>query len=168
LNLKFNRRWSWNIGDIKTIRAELDDCISPVFHICSGASIIGDYRIDRYPVNKNNELMHRPVDYRDRKHPNILGDMLNIPFKSGVADTVVCDPPYDYNFFKSSCFDGLVNELVRILKPRGKLLFYSPWVVYHPNLSILKLLPSITGKNRSYYKVLCVSQKKNAQLGDYC
>ena len=167
MNLKFNQRWAWVVGDIEMIKQALVDAPHPIIHICSGSSNIGDIKLDLCPVNVSGNLSRSPSEKKNRGHPDILGDMLNIPFKSGMAGTVICDPPYDKSFFDNSGFDGLVCELVRILKPSGKLIFYSPWVITHPTLKLKEMIPQKTGKERSYFKIMSVHEKFVGQLADY-
>ena len=161
-HLKFNQRWAWTNKDVALILEELGGLEHPIVHVCSGASSIGDIRVDRVKVDSNLHLSHGRVG-----HANVLGDMEQLPIKDGTASTVICDPPYDTKFFDGHGFNGLVCELVRICKPGGRILFFSPWVITHPALSLVSVVPQAVGEKRSYLKLLSVSQKCNGQIGDY-
>lgn len=85
-------------------------------HVCCGSSPLGDLRIDKYLDN---------VD--------IKADMLQLPIKTGVADTVICDPPWKT--------DGKVRatlsyELRRVLRLGGKLIFNALWFPLVPGLTL--------------------------------
>jgi hypothetical protein len=167
MNLKFNQKWTWTVGDIKLILSKCEAAEKPVLHVCSGASNIGELRLDCVKVDSNGMHEGKSFRYQHRGNANILGDMCQLPFKSGMAGTVICDPPYDKSFFDSQGFDNLVCELVRVLKPSGKLIFYSPWVITHPTLQLRELIPNGTGNTRSYYKIMSIHEKFVGQLTDY-
>ena len=153
----FNPRWFWTEKNIKEILKLLPEMTPPLFHICSGVSDIGDVRLDRTYIKDCEEHRTR----RGRTH--ILGDMNKLPFKSGVAGSVICDPPYDYNFTKPE----LISELVRICKPRGKIVFIAPWIPNHKNITVLNTDLWNVGSNGAYHKIRTMFYKSNAQLEDY-
>jgi len=166
MNLKFNPRWAWNNNDISLILSESATLVYPIVHICSGSSNIGNIRIDivNTKLFSNNGWGHRE---KYRGIPNILGDMNRIPLKDSSAGGVICDPPYDTKFFDGDGFNEMVRELIRICKPNGKILFYSPWVITHPAIELLNIIPKKTGAKRSYMKLLSIHRKWNGQIGDY-
>lgn len=154
----FNPIWFWNAENIKDVMDMLELSKKPIFHICSGCSSIGEYRLDRSYINSPN------IINQDTRLPcNIVGDFHNLPFKDSVANTVICDPPYKYDFTNPV----MINEISRILKPKGKLIFIAPWipkakVISHISNSLWKV-----GKNNPYYKIASIFYKSNGQIGDY-
>ena len=94
---------------------------------------------------------------------NIIGDFHKLPFKSGVAGSVICDPPYKYDFTKPQ----LISELVRICKPKGKILFIAPWVPNHKNIKVIDTDLWNVGKDGAYHKIRTLFFKSNAQLDDF-
>lgn len=85
-----------------------------ILHICSGSWHFG-ITVD----------MVQPAD--------IKADAWLLPFRDSVADTVICDPPYTDAFGKKygARIQGvlpLLDELVRVLKPNGKLIFLH-WLI---------------------------------------
>lgn len=156
----FNPRWFWTQYNIKSVLQVLPSLNKPVFHVCSGISNIGDVRIDRSYINLPLDMKYR-IEYQGSC--NIKGDMHNLPFKSGVAGSVICDPPYDYDFTDET----LINELVRICKPKGKILFISPWIPNNKNITVLNTELWKVGKNRPYFKIRTLFYKSNGQISDY-
>ena len=167
MSLKFQRTWTWTNKDIKLILGLLDGAPKPIIHICSGASSIGDIRIDLSKVDDENILNGTSFRYEHRGCANVLGDMLRLPIKSGSAGSVVCDPPYDCSIFLKNVYDGLISEIVRITKPGGKIIIYSPWVFTFPMMDLIKIIPNKVGKERCYMKLTTVNRKSNGQIGDY-
>jgi len=152
----FNPRWFWtqkNIDEVLKIIPTLD---KPIYHICSGHSSIGDIRLDRSHISVVRTQTHQG-------QCNIIGDMNNMPFKSGIAGSVICDPPYKYDFTKPE----LISELVRICKPKGKILFIAPRIPNHKNISVLNTELWNVGKNGAYHKIRTLFYKSNAQLSDF-
>ena len=155
----FNPRWFWTQTNIENVLKLLPGLQKPIFHICSGVSNIGDVRLDRsfivLPLNGK-----YPIQYQGSCH--LKGDMCNIPFKSGVAGSVICDPPYRYKFNDKT----LIQELVRICKPTGNILFIAPWI---PRTDVLRVKYYDLWKcgNNPYYKIASISQKVQSQIEDY-
>lgn len=85
-------------------------------HVCNGESKLGDLRIDAYS-----------------SHTDIIADGRFLPLKDDIADTVVCDPPWEMQYHERG---KLVKELRRILKPGGYLLFNAPWSPKQPGLKV--------------------------------
>lgn len=154
----FNVRWAWTKSNIKLILSELQICKSPVVHICSGCSNIGDVRLDRV------KAVNEGVFKRDhnRKNADVLGNMTQLPLKSNIAMTVLCDPPYDIKPLDHDVFKDLNRELIRILKPGGNLIYIAPWIPASPCLFIQKTIFIPIGNNYKnvFYKILSVSKKE--------
>lgn len=156
----FNPRWFWTSKNIQDVLKVLPQCEKPLFHICSGVSNIGDIRVDRSYIDLPLDFKYR-IEYQGSC--NVKGDMVHLPFKDGVAGSVLCDPPYKYDFTE----EGLISELIRICRPKGKIIFISPWI---PNSKLMKLINIElwkVGKDRPYHKVRSLFYKSNGQLGDY-
>jgi len=157
----FNPRWFWTVENIEAITKLLPQLESPIIHICSGISKIGDIRLDRSYLNIP---LDRPAySNRNRGNPNIKGDMENTPFKDSVAGSIICDPPYKYDFTKKE----LINELVRICKPRGKIVFIAPWIPNHKAIKVINTDLWKVGRNGAYHKIRTMFYKSNGQIGDY-
>jgi len=162
-----NGNWRWSLDLEIEILSELKGC-SGIVHVCSGASGIGDYRIDRFwdPSNSWKVETHGKQK-KNSGIPNIRADMCMLPVRSGTAGAVVCDPPYSYLRF-SKYFRSLVDEVARITAPGGKVLFVFPSIFYHPTLTLERFWCRPAGdKFVPTYKILSVSTKKNFQLTDY-
>lgn len=100
--------WVWPDKVSRWIR---ERCEGRVLHVCCGKSTIGDVRIDRDPRNE----------------PDIVADMDNLPVSPATFDTGVWDPPW-----KIDCFSRHEPyfELVRAVKPNGKLLVNATWIPF--------------------------------------
>lgn len=116
--LKFKPLWRWP-KDIELLITS--KCKGFVVHVCNGESNLGDVRIDKFSGNTD-----------------IIGDMLNLPIKTGVADTVVCDPPYEFSFTSRP---KLVYECRRILKIGGLFIYKGWWIPAAPGMTLLELIP---------------------------
>ena len=154
----FNPRWFWTKENYVQINKILSSLDKPRFHICSGVSEIGDIKLDRSCIDHH-------TDKRAwlQGHCDIKGDMIRLPFKSGIAGSVICDPPYKYDFTKPE----LISELVRICKPKGKILFIAPWVPNHKNIKVIDTDLWNVGKDGAYHKIRTLFYKSNAQLSDF-
>jgi len=74
--------WSWNK---KTDFWLLRHCIGTTLHVCCGMSKIGDLRVDIDPMVK----------------PDMICDVMELPFRAGSFETIICDPPFSlFNRFK--------------------------------------------------------------------
>jgi len=149
--------WLWTKANINSVLKALPELNHPIYHICSGCSDIGDVRLDMSFI-KNVEMFRE-----HRGTPTLRGDMTRLPFKSGVAGSVICDPPYYYDFTDSR----LIDELVRICKPKAKILFIAPWIPANKNISLINTEVWKVGKNRPYVKIRSLLYKSNGQLSDY-
>lgn len=160
----FDARWTWTELEQKNVLKALELCDKPILHVCSGSSSIGDVRIDRVNINSNVVFLHGPQ--QNRGGVTVVASMLDIPFKDSSFPTVLCDPPYDYKWFENGIYQGMVNEIVRVTKPKGNVIFYAPSVFMHPTLKLIDTVYSRMGQ-RCYFKILSKSIKINAQIGDY-
>lgn len=152
--------WKWTQDIEDEILRELPQDGGLVVHVCSGTSGIGDIRIDRYYEGSISPVRRNPGV------PNVKADMNYLPVKSGMADATICDPPYSR--LARARFNQHVEELVRITKPGGKVIFLSPWVIQHSILIPVRLfLRRKKAKNFPSYKILSISIKNNAQMGDF-
>jgi hypothetical protein len=158
----FDARWTWTELEQKNCLKALSKCDTPVLHVCSGSSSVGDILLDRVKI----DYEHLTGFQEHRGHANVLGSMLDIPFKNSSFPTVLCDPPYDYKWFENGIYQGMVDEIVRVTKIGGKILFYAPSVFTHPALELIETKYSQMGQ-RCYFKILSTSIKKNGQIGDY-
>ena len=111
-------------------------------HLCSGDSEIGDIRVDLYA----------------RSHSNWFEDVRDLSLPSEFADTVVCDPPYNYG--RAGVEAACVFHSIRILKPGGRLLWYHFNVPYEQALE-LEQLWVYPNKTQPFYRFL--SQHKKIQ-----
>lgn len=151
--------WKWT-NDIEVeILKELQGIKGVVAHICSGTSGIGDIRVDRWKSDKYSG------GRRNFGLPNIIADYRYLPIKSGSCAAVICDPPYSPER-RGKEFPEVIEELVRITAPRGKLIFVCPWILFHLTVTPLKFWLRQSSKFPSY-KILSVSIKMNRQLTDY-
>lgn len=114
-------------------------------HVCNGESLLGDLKIDRYTNNTD-----------------IRADARYLPLKDAIADTVVCDPPWEMQYHLRG---QLVKELRRILKPGGILLFNAPWSPKQPGLIVQEILvPEYQLMWFRNIALLWVCRKTRAQL----
>ena len=111
--LKYRKAWRFPEQVEKFIAAQ---CEGFTVHIMNGESELGDLRIDKYSENTD-----------------IRADAFCLPLKDGIADTVVCDPPWSMNNTDKS---GFMRELRRVLRVGGKLVFNSTWNPKCPGLPV--------------------------------
>lgn len=119
-----------------------------IVHVCNGNSKIGSLTIDKFT------------------NCDVRGDMLDLPLKDGIADTVICDPPWGIPYhhrFKLSF------EFRRILKLGGVLLLNCPWYPTVPGLELEQLyyrhhlmwdLSIITKFRRIYFDIEVIKRSK--------
>lgn len=107
-------------------------------HICSGSSKLGDITIDQFMPAM------------------IKADMYNLPLKTGIADTVICDPPWGIARHMRM---KLICELRRILKVGGLLLFNAPWLPHVPQLRLLEVWVAVSIAPQNDCGVISISQK---------
>lgn len=107
--MRYRSAWGFERPVRDLVRSWLEDCESPVVHVCSGASNIGDVQID---------LFHPSADVR--------ADARQLPVDH--VPTIVCDPPWGLRAWCMKTRMQAVAEAVRVLEPGGKLIWYAPWV----------------------------------------
>jgi len=132
---KFIKCWSWP-GEVEAFLREQSRGFT--IHVCNGSSNLGDVTIDKY----------MPAD--------ILGDMFALPIKTGVADTVICDPPWGIGRDKRMKF---ICELRRILKVNGRLLFNAPWIPHVPGLKLLEVWIAVSLMPQNDCGIIAISEK---------
>ena len=115
--MKYREAWRWPQAVEGFIRSRAQGL---TIHVCSGMSQIGDVRIDI-----------------DGHNANVRGDFNQLPVKDDIADTVVCDPPWELQYHLRG---KLVKELRRIIKPGGQLLFLAPWSPKQPGLIVESIM----------------------------
>ena len=111
--LKYKKAWSWPTQVEDFIAARADGF---TIHVMNGNSQLGDLRIDRYTENTD-----------------IRADALHLPLSNEVADTVICDPPWDMDYTLKG---RLLSELRRITKFGGKWIFNAPWCPKCPSMAL--------------------------------
>ncbi len=109
-----------------------------VVHVCSGSSTLGDLTIDQYMTAM------------------VKASMYNLPLKTGVADTVICDPPWGIGRHMRM---KLICELRRVLRVQGILLFNAPWLPHVPALELLEVWVAVSMSPQNDCGVISISQK---------
>lgn len=132
---KFIKSWAWP-GEVEEFLSERTQGF--VVHICNGSSHLGDLCIDKF----------MPAD--------VIGDMYNLPLKTSIADTVICDPPWG---IPRHVRHKLLFELRRILKLGGVLLFNAPWLPRVPGLKLEEIWVSESVFPNNDCGVISVSRK---------
>ncbi len=155
--IKANWKWTNDIED--EILKELQGVKGIILHVCSATAGIGDVRIDRWSNPKYSG------GRRNFGLPNVIADYRYLPIKSGVCGAVVCDPPYSPER-RGKEFPEVVEELVRVTAPRGKIIWVCPWILQHTTVKPLRFWLRASSRFPSY-KILSISQKVNGQIGDY-
>ena len=132
---QFIKAWAWpsEVEEFLGTRAK-----GFTVHVCNGSSKLGDLTIDKY----------MPAD--------VIGDMYSLPIKTGVADTVICDPPWGIPWHVRH---KLLFELRRILKLGGSLLFNAPWMPRVPGLELKEIWVSESVHPNNDCGVISVSLK---------
>ncbi len=64
------------------------------------------------------------VDYTPECYPTIIGDTHNLPIKDAVADIVICQAVLEH----VTNPQDVIDEIYRILKFRGRLYLYVPFI----------------------------------------
>jgi hypothetical protein len=122
--LSFHQTWRWPRDIKRWFDRELSDMVDPVprpvLHVCCGQSKVGNVRVDRYPEHGATGL-------------NVKADFHHLPFRDGAFGTVVIDPPFE--LFNQGRIQ-LHDELGRVLRPGGTLLWCAPWI---PNEGIFTI-----------------------------
>jgi len=131
----FIKSWAWP-GEVETFLAEKAQGFT--IHVCSGSSDLGDLTIDQFMPAM------------------VKGDMYNLPIKTGVADTVICDPPWG---IARHVRMKLIFELRRVLKVGGILLFNAPWLPQVPGLKLIEIWVSVSVMPQNDCGVITIAQK---------
>lgn len=137
---KFVKAWAWP-GEVEDFLRER--AIGFTIHVCNGSSRLGDLTIDKF----------MPAD--------IIGDMYNLPVKTAMANTIICDPPWGIPRHKRH---KPIFELRRILKLGGSLLFNAPWMPRVPGLQLNEIWVSESIFPNNDCGVISVSTKIRADL----
>lgn len=89
-------------------------------------------RIDRHnawiaDMIKSRDVHYKVLDYVDRYHPDIVGDIQNLPFEDNSQEAIVCLSVLEHveNPIKAA------TELYRTLRPGGLCLVYAPFLYYY-------------------------------------
>lgn len=91
--------------EVETFIATL--LISKSLHVCCGASLLGDIRLDT-----------------DRRHaPDVIADAGKLPFADNSFESVLCDPPYNGKFQWNH---DLLRELSRVASSR---IIFQHWFI---------------------------------------
>lgn len=73
---------------------------------------------------------YKTMDLAPEYKPDIVGDIHNIPMENGSVDAIICKAVLKHVYDPVRA----VNEMHRILKKGGKMLFYAPFLyAYHHN-----------------------------------
>lgn len=136
----FIKSWVWP-GEVELFLAEKAQGFT--IHVCSGSSDLGDLTVDQFMPAM------------------VKGDMYNLPLKTGIADTVICDPPWGIARHKRH---KLLFELRRILKLGGILLFNCPWLPRVPGLELKEVWLSESIHSNNDCGIISVSRKVRASI----
>jgi len=139
-NRRFIKSWAWP-GEVEDFIREHSQGFT--VHICCGSSSIGNLTIDQY----------MPAD--------IKASMYQLPLKTSIADTVICDPPWGIPRQKRH---KLLFELRRILKLGGTLLFNCPWLPRVPGLELKEIWLSESIYPNNDCGVISISTKTKESL----
>jgi SAM-dependent methyltransferase len=79
------------------------------------------------PRIKELGVLYRVLDYVDTYHPDVVGDVQNLPLPDGSQTAIVCNAVLEHveNPIKASM------ELYRVLKPGGCCFLYVPFLYYY-------------------------------------
>ena len=132
---KFIKSWAWP-GEVEHFLEEKAKGFT--IHICSGSSSLGDLTVDQYMPAM------------------IKASMYNLPLQTGIADTVICDPPWGIAWHMRM---KLICELRRVLKVEGILLFNAPWLPHVPALKLLETWVAVSMSPQNDCGVISVCQK---------
>lgn len=102
------------------------------------------------------------VDIKPEVNPDVIADAHSLPFKNGMFDVVILDPPYNDEYSKRLYNTGNIKlrwgkyttEAVRVLKEEGYV------VIYHylatPRIENTILVKRIFLETRVWHKLRCV------------
>lgn len=108
---RWSPTWGWPKFTEKFVGGLIEQEAGPSLHVCSGASRLGDLKVDRF-------------------HPNadIKADGRHLPFPDASMGVVVCDPPFKMKGNHLVEAQALFNELLRVVKDGGAVLLHAPWL----------------------------------------
>jgi hypothetical protein len=109
-NCKLEKSWIWPEQVTDLVKSLI---IGKSINVCSGASALGDVKIDLEPIP---ELQ--------TKNNIQIADMNKLPFEDNSFDTVISDPPWKLSFFKRM---KPFFECVRICKVGGRIIYNCYW-----------------------------------------
>jgi len=145
--LKYRKAWSWpqQVEDFIASRAR-----GYTVHVMCGESKLGDLRIDKYVENAD-----------------IHADALKgLPLNSEIADTVICDPPWDMDYIYKP---KLMSELRRIIKFGGQLIFNAPWCPKCPGLQLEEIwCPTWQLMTFTHIALIFVCRKVKNKMFEVC
>lgn len=111
-----------------------------------------------HPFGGKAEYGYR-MDIKPEVGPDLVGDAHNLPFKDGVFDCVILDPPYSLELSKSMYGAGKCNyklyipEAMRVLKVGGYLVHYH--ILAFPYVKGGKLVKRIFLQVRAFSRLRC-------------
>ncbi len=100
------------------------------------------------------------VDMKSDVSPDVVADAHCLPFKDGVFNVVILDPPYNEDYAKRLYgtgklkFKTYVAEAVRVLREHGYLIVYH--YVATPRIENTVLIQRIFIETRVWHKLRCV------------
>lgn len=103
----YREAWAFKGTTEDWLRNQLTEMPHPIVHVCSGASRLGDIRVD---------IVHPGADIR--------ADGRHLPFRDGSIGTVLMDPPWK---LEAAERQRLISAAGRALRRGGALLLYAPW-----------------------------------------
>ncbi len=143
--LRYRKAWGFP--------AQVEDFIASkmngyTVHVMCGESRLGDLRIDKY------------VETADLAADVFKG----LPVESGIADTVICDPPWGMDY---TLKPQLMRELRLILKFGGRLIFNAPWSPKCPGLALEEIwVPTWQLMSFSNVALVWIARKIKGSLFD--
>ena len=105
------------------------------------------------------------LDLRFEVRPDIVADAHHLPFRDGVFEAVVMDPPYNDNFahsmFKTPKLKERtwLTEASRVCKPGGKVAVYHNFIIQPIKILKIDLLVVTLLRFRQYPRILTVFTK---------
>jgi len=128
--LKYKKMWSFPERTEEFCKSHL---FGKILHICCGASLIGDCRID---IEKQ--------DIQDTKDGFKIGDMYNLPVENNSYDSALIDPPWHIEYTKRMKFIYEIRDKIKI---NGVLVLNAPFI---PKIKCMVLKDVYYGE-RSFY-----------------